>query len=79
MIELNKKEMGSRIKQAMKESEVTPAYLASVLGISGVSISQWRSGVKTPGINNLLALAEITSKPVEYFLPYTGSVRGSEK
>ena len=69
MATLNREECALRIKSAMKTAGISPGTLAEMLGVSNTTVSLWRNGAKTPGIDSLLSIADITGVEISYLLP----------
>lgn len=69
MLKVNKIKSGERIAYALKEAGITNKQLSEKLEVSLPSISSWRNGKKTPSIENLLEISDLTGFPIEFFLP----------
>lgn len=52
------------------------AAFARLLGVAQVTISEWETGKKIPGRDNLLKLVEVTGKPISFFV---GALRAKAK
>lgn len=65
---LNKMEISARIKSAMKESGLTNRELASLLGVSEVTISKYVNGVSTPKNAYLTKLATVLNVSILWIL-----------
>ncbi len=48
--------MGERIKKAMKRKGVTQEQLAEEIGVSRVTVTQWRTGTRSPSYEHLTKL-----------------------
>jgi transcriptional regulator with XRE-family HTH domain len=66
--------VGSRIIQARFDSGVSREVLAAAAGVSLDTIKRYEAG-KGPGPTfvGLCAIAEVTEKPVEWFMEITGN------
>ncbi len=68
-IKINRIKAGERISHALKDVGISDSELSSRLGVSRPAISSWKNGRYYPSIENLIMLSDITSYPVEYFIP----------
>lgn len=68
-IKINRIKAGERISHALKDVGISDSELSSRLGVSRSAISSWKNGRYYPSIENLIMLSDITSYPVEYFVP----------
>ena len=72
MTELNKDEkklIGQNIKQLRKKKGVLQEDLANLVGLKVGTISKYEQGDRTPGINQMIAIAEALDCSVNDFLP----------
>lgn len=76
-MELNKIEIGNRIKEARKQKGLTQSQLADKFGydeISFQSISLWENGNTLPSLENLIKLSDILDVSLNYLVienPYS--------
>lgn len=65
--------LAARIRRARKDmphqngKAVSQATFAERLGVHWVTVSNWERGKGVPSIENLVAIAEATGKPVTFF------------
>lgn len=72
MTELNKDEkklIGQNIKQLRKKKGLLQEDLANLVGLKVGTISKYEQGDRTPGINQMIAIAEVLDCSVNDFLP----------
>lgn len=72
MTELNKDEkklIGQNIKQLRKKKGLLQEDLANLVGVKVGTISKYEQGDRTPGINQMIAIAEALDCSVNDFLP----------
>ena len=72
MTELNKDEkklIGQNIKQLRKKKGLLHEDLANLVGLKVGTISKYEQGDRTPGINQMIAIAEALDCSVNDFLP----------
>ena len=72
MTELNKYEkklIGQNIKQLRKKKGLLQEDLANLVGLKVGTISKYEQGDRTPGINQMIAIAEALDCSVNDFLP----------
>lgn len=72
MTELNKDEkklIGQNIKQLRKKKGLLQEDLANLIGLKVGTISKYEQGDRTPGINQMIAIAEALDCSVNDFLP----------
>ena len=72
MTELNKDEkklIGQNIKQLRKKKGLLQEDLANLVGLKVGTISKYEQGDRTPGINQMIAIAEALDCSVNDFLP----------
>lgn len=62
------KKLGTRIKQARRESSLSQLELGVALKVSDKTISGYESGRISPPIDKLLMIANLLKKPVSFFL-----------
>ena len=60
--------LGLRIRAARKRLGLTQPQLASLLGVSQVTVSQWERGESRPSLEKLEPLAEKIGRPLEFVL-----------
>jgi transcriptional regulator with XRE-family HTH domain len=60
--------LGSRIRQARRQAELSQSQLASKVGAHVTSVSDWERGVNRPRIETLAAIAEETGKTLDWFV-----------
>lgn len=60
-------QLSERVKQALSEIGGTQEQLADVLGVSKRIVSYWLSGERTPGLDKLELLAELSRRPLSWF------------
>ena len=60
-----KEMVGSRIREARNEKDMSQGDLAKLLGISRASIAQWETGVTSPAINTIEIVAKLLNKRPE--------------
>lgn len=58
-----------RIRDTRNENNLSQGELARRTGHTQAAVSLWEGGKRTPGLDDLIALAEAFSKPVSYFFP----------
>lgn len=64
-----RKQVGSRIKQLRKEKGLSQEDLANLVGLKVGTISKYEQGERTPGISQLVPLAEALGCKSSDFLP----------
>lgn len=66
----NKKYFGSysRFEEILKEKSITPYRVATDLGISPMSLSDWKNGKSKPKMDKMLKISEYLCVPVSDFL-----------
>ena len=72
MTELNKDEkklIGQNIKQLRKKKGLLQEDLANLVGLKVGTISKYEQGDRTPGLNQMIAIAEALDCSVNDFLP----------
>lgn len=60
-------QLSERVKQALSELGGTQEQLADTLGVSKRIISYWVNGQRTPGLDKLELLSELTERPLSWF------------
>ena len=71
--------LGTRIRQARRAMpqenarRVSQEAFASKLGVHWVTVSSWERGKYPPSLENLVAIAQLTGKPLEFFVSEDGS------
>lgn len=68
-IELLKKTIGRKLKQARKDNDLTQDDVAAKLDISAVAYGSFERGTNLIGLNYLIEISRIFSKPLGDFLP----------
>ncbi len=66
--------VGQRIRQAREAAGISQAQLARVLGRAPATLSNWESGGRMPGLDDLLELGEALDRPPSFFMPRRPSV-----
>lgn len=61
-------DIGDRIKRARRDAGLSQRALAKAIGVSFGAVGQWESHVKTPGRDNVLAVAKETLVSVDWIL-----------
>lgn len=59
--------LGNKIRAKRKEQKLTQQAVATALGISRVSVTQWELNETSPTVENLTALAKLLKQPLDYF------------
>lgn len=62
------KNMGEKIRQAIKESGLTQQKLADKIGTSNPVVNVWVTGKRNPTTSSLKKIAEATGKPYSFFV-----------
>lgn len=57
-----------RLKELRIEKNLSTTKLADAIGVSDAEISRWENGLRTPIIDNLLALAKFFDVSSDYLL-----------
>jgi transcriptional regulator with XRE-family HTH domain len=65
---VNRQKVRNRIKQARQDAGLTQAEVARLLDIKRASVSQWESGLTSPTTAKLAQLAQVTRRPLGWFL-----------
>ena len=60
--------LGKRIRELREANRLSQVSLASKLGVSKQSISNWENGNILPSIDMLIRIADIFSIPTDYLL-----------
>ncbi|MCL6638076.1 MAG: helix-turn-helix domain-containing protein [Firmicutes bacterium] len=60
--------IGERIKKAREELRLSQAELGARMGVTATAINYYEKGKRKINIDDLIRLAGVTGKPVEYFL-----------
>lgn len=63
--------VGRRIREAREAAELSQAELAADLAKNQTTISQWESGKRSPGLDELMRVAAALDREVSEFLPPT--------
>jgi transcriptional regulator with XRE-family HTH domain len=75
---MDKKTVGIKIKQAVKEAGFSShREFAKKVGIGETMISQWTSGDRNPSVTTLKKIANATGKPLSYFFDNATGVNGN--
>lgn len=61
-------DLADKIQKLRKEKEMTQAELAEKLLVSRQAISKWENGIVMPDIENIIAISELFSVPVDYLV-----------
>ena len=64
-----------RIKQVRELNRMTQADLAEKLGVTQSSVNDWETGVSTPSVQELMALAILFKVSADYILGLEDNVR----
>jgi len=63
------RELGHRIREARRAAGFTNAEsLAVALGVGMSTVQRWETGKNSPSVKSLIAIAQLTEKPVSFFL-----------
>ncbi len=66
---LNAKKTGERIKELRKENHLTVEEVSSYMGFESVqAVYKWQRGDSLPTVDNLYALSQLFSTPVDEIL-----------
>ena len=57
----------SRFEEILKEKSITPYRVATDLGISPMSLSDWNNGKRKPKLDTVILIAKYLSVPVTDF------------
>ena len=57
-----------RLKELRTEKNLSTTKLAEAVGVSDATISRWENGLRTPVIDNLLALAKFFDVSADYLI-----------
>lgn len=60
--------LGSRIRQARRQAELSQSQLALRIGAHVTSVSDWERGVNEPSVRHMTSIAEATGKPLDWFV-----------
>ncbi len=60
--------IGERIKEERIKKVYTQDFVGEYVGVSKVSICGYEKGTRTPSIQNIIKLAEILEKDVDYLI-----------
>jgi transcriptional regulator with XRE-family HTH domain len=61
-------EVGARIKAARAAKGWKQKHLAAHVRVEPITVSRWERGATTPDFDGLALIAEVTGKPLGYFL-----------
>lgn len=61
-------DFASRLSQLMEERETNKLQLSKDIGVSSSLLSAWEKGNKRPSFDNLIALADRFSVPLDYLV-----------
>lgn len=64
----NENKVGEKIRQAMREANLTQRKLAEKLGITNPVVSVWITGKRNPKPDTIRRIAEATGKPYSFFV-----------
>ena len=59
--------INKKIKQAMKEADLTQTELAKKMNLKQSVISKWVTGTLNPKLSTIQKIAKATGKPLNYF------------
>ncbi len=71
-------ELGKRIRQARDEAHLKQKHLAGRLNVEPATVSRWERGEHAPDLDMLELLAEVTQKPIVYFVGEPDATPDSE-
>jgi transcriptional regulator with XRE-family HTH domain len=60
--------LGSRIRQARRQSGLSQSQLALKIGAHVTSVSDWERGVNEPSVRHMTSIAEATGKKLDWFV-----------
>lgn len=60
--------LAERIREARRQVQLTQEGLAEALNVSRQTVKDWEQGVSRPRFENLRGLAQVTGRPVAWFL-----------
>lgn len=69
----------NRIKEARIAAGLSQKYVATTLGVSGPSVSNWESGKTTPTTENLASLSALFGVSVDYLLGQDIAIKTGDK
>lgn len=70
-------QLSERVKQALSEMDGTQEQIADAMGVSKRIISYWVSGERTPGLDKLELLAELSHRPLSWFFESDTGLSGA--
>lgn len=65
--------VGTRIRRAREDAQMTQQDVAKLLGLSRAAIAQWETGVTSPSINTVTEVAKLLDKPAQWLAFGVGS------
>jgi transcriptional regulator with XRE-family HTH domain len=60
--------LGSRIRQARRQSGLSQSQLAAKIGAHVTSVSDWERGVNEPSVRHMTSIAEATEQKLDWFV-----------
>lgn len=60
--------LGSRIRQARRQANLSQSQLARKIGAHVTSVSDWERGVNEPSVRHMTSIAEATDKKLDWFV-----------
>ncbi len=60
--------LGSRIRQARRQAELSQSQLAAKIGAHPTSVSDWERGVNEPSVRHMTSIADATDKSLDWFV-----------
>lgn len=61
-------DFSSRLKEARKAAHMTQQVLGEEIGVSGVAVRMWESGLRRPGIERVKRIAQTLGVTLEYLM-----------
>ncbi len=74
---MSKKNVGIKIKEAIKEAGYTQSAFEKKIGIGENLISRWVSGDRNPSLTSIKKIAQATGKPLYYFFDNSTNSKGN--
>jgi transcriptional regulator with XRE-family HTH domain len=71
--------LGQRLRKTREQRGIIQKYIASKLGVSNVSLSQYENNIRQPSLDTLRALADIYDVSTDYLLGRTSNSNPSNK
>lgn len=60
--------LGSRIRQARRQADLSQSQLAATIGAHVTSVSDWERGVNEPSVRHMTSIAAATEKSLDWFV-----------